>query len=42
MNKLEEQLEHLNLQAELNIAKKRRGQVANSIFDIIENTHLNI
>lgn len=28
LNKLEEQLEHLNLQAELNIAKRRRGQVA--------------
>jgi hypothetical protein len=27
VNKLEKQLEHLNLQAELNIAKKRRGQV---------------
>ena len=28
MNKLEEQLEHLNFQAELNKAKRRRGQVA--------------
>ena len=28
LNKLEEQLEHLNFQAELNKAKRRRGQVA--------------